>query len=145
MFWPLSDTVVRHDATLLPPCFVVNLLIPLTDVETVAFGPTQVVPGSHYSGRQPSTQDRPSFEGQSPVSLLTKAGGGYMFNNQTWHRGAPNVSDRTRYLGGVTYARRVITQRLYPFIDYRMPAHVWEGADERLQRFLGRHSKGPYG
>lgn len=145
LFWPLPDDIRRHDQRLTPPCFVINLLIPLTDVETVDYGPTQVVPGSHLSGRQPVSQDHPTFEGQGPISLLTKAGGAYFFNNQIWHRGAPNVSDRTRYLGGVTYSRRVIAQRLYPFIDYRMPAHVWDGADARVQRLLGRHPKGAYG
>ena len=68
-----------------------------------------------------------------------------MFHNQIWHRGVPNRSDRTRYMGGVTYSRRLISQRFYPFIDYRMPAHVFEGVDERLQRLLGRHKKGSYG
>jgi ectoine hydroxylase-related dioxygenase (phytanoyl-CoA dioxygenase family) len=79
------------------------------------------------------------------VSILAKAGDAYLFNNQVWHRGAPNVSDRVRYLGGVTYSKRFVSQKLYPFIDYRMPEHVWEGADERLQRLLGRHKPGAYG
>jgi len=45
----------------------------------------------------------------------------------------------------VTYSKRFVSQKLYPFIDYRMPEHVWEGADERLQRLLGRHKPGAYG
>ena len=40
-------------------------------------------------------------------------------------------------------AQRVVAQRLYPFIDYLMPDYVWEDADKRMQRFLGRHGKGP--
>lgn len=143
--FPLPKDASRHDPGAPPPCFVLQIFTPLTDVESVEYGPTQVVPGSHLSGRAPDSQDRPLFEGQTPVSILTRAGHAYMFNNQIWHRGAPNVSDRIRYMGGVTYSKRFISQRFYPFVDYRMPDHVWEGAGPRLQRFLGRHAKGPYG
>ncbi|MFJ3975173.1 hypothetical protein [Streptomyces sp. NPDC090021] len=43
------------------------------------------------------------------------------------------------------YGRRFISQRFYPFIGYRLPDGVLEGASVRLARFLGRHDKGPYG
>lgn len=65
--------------------------------------------------------------------------------NQMWHRGAPNASDRTRLMAGVTYSKRFVAQKFHPFIDYRMPEHVWDGASPRLQRLLGRHEKGAYG
>ena len=69
-----------------------------------------------------------------------------MFNNQIWHRGAPNASDRTRFMAGATYSKRFIAQRFYPFIDYRMPPHVMERClAPALQRLLGRHEKGAYG
>mgnify|MGYP001430758419 CR=1 FL=1 len=68
-----------------------------------------------------------------------------MFNNQVWHRGAPNTSDRVRFLGGMTYSQRLIAQRFYPFLNYRMPDRVLDGADERLLRLLGKHQKGAYG
>jgi predicted NAD-dependent protein-ADP-ribosyltransferase YbiA (DUF1768 family) len=48
-------------------------------------------------------------------------------------------------MAGATYSKRFIAQRFYPFIDYRMPPHVMEGASPRLQRLLGRHEKGSYG
>jgi len=54
-------------------------------------------------------------------------------------------SDQVRYVGSVVYSQRIIAQKLYPFIDYRMPEYVWEGTDERMQRLLGRHEKGAYG
>ena len=38
-----------------------------------------------------------------PHSFLARRTHAYMFNNQVWHRGAPNTSDRTRLMGGVTY------------------------------------------
>jgi hypothetical protein len=68
-----------------------------------------------------------------------------MFHNQVWHRGSRNNSDQVRYVGSVVYSQRMIAQRLYPFIDYRMPDHVWEDASPRLQRLMGRHEKGAYG
>ncbi|MGW1519806.1 hypothetical protein [Streptomyces sp. NPDC002287] len=43
------------------------------------------------------------------------------------------------------YGRRFISQRFYPFIRYRLPDGVLEGASGRLARFLGQHGKGPYG
>ena len=90
-------------------------------------------------------EENPTFEGKEPVSFFTKAGGAYMFNSQVWHRGTPNNRNQIRYIAAVTYSQRIIAQRLYPFIDYRMPEHVFDGADERLQRLLGRHKKGAFG
>ena len=121
------------------------MLIPLIDVEILEDGPTQVVPCSHYSGRKPPPEDNPTFNGQKPISLFTKAGGAYMFNSQIWHRGAPNCIDQYRLIAAVTYSQRIIAQRLYPFIDYEMPKHVLDGASQRLQRLLGRHEKGAFG
>ena len=143
--FPLPPDVPRHDAAAPPPCFVLQVFTPLTDVEELRYGPTEVVPGSHHSGRRPEVQDQPVFESNTPHSFLTRKTHAYAFNNQIWHRGAPNSSDRTRLKAGVTYSKRFISQKFYPFIDYRMPEHVWEGASPRLQRMLGRHQKGAYG
>jgi ectoine hydroxylase-related dioxygenase (phytanoyl-CoA dioxygenase family) len=121
------------------PCFTLNVMVALTDIEDDLYGPTQVIPRSHLSGR-----DSPRLPG-TPTSLLARAGDAYLINSQTWHRGAPNQSDRTRYLLGTAYGRRFIAQRFYPFIDYRLPSGILEGASDRLVRFLGRHDMGPYG
>lgn len=145
LYFPLPSHIPRHDASIPLPCFVLRFFLPLTDIEAVEFGPTQVVPRSHFSGRSPEVQDCPHFEDNGPITLLARKGQAYMMNSQLWHRAAPNVSERTRYMAGVTYSRRFIAQRFYPHIDYRMPDHVWEGASKRLQRMLGRHGKGPYG
>ena len=145
LHFPLPDDVPRHDPRITLPCFVINVLIPLIDIETMDDGPTQVVPGSHYSGRRPPAEENPTFEGKGAVSFFTRAGGAYMFNSQVWHRGTPNNRNKIRYIAAVTYSQRIIAQRLYPFIDYQMPEHVFEGADERLQRLLGRHKKGAFG
>ncbi len=143
--FPLPPEIPRHDSGVPLPCNVMQLFTPLTGIDSVACGPTQVVPQSHYAGRRPTVQDRPHFDGNGPVSILAEPGDAYIFNNQVWHRGAPNASDRHRLLGGATYSKRYVAQRFYPFIDYHMPEHVWEGAGPRLQRMLGRHKHGSYG
>ncbi len=144
LFFPLPEGVERHDPRVRLPKFLFTIQILLSDVPDEAHGPTQFVPGSHYAGRQPSGET-PTFAGRGPVSILGRAGDAYLHDPQCWHRGAPNTSTATRYLLQIAYGRRWIAQRFHPFIDYRMPEHVWDGAGERLQRVLGRHPKGPYG
>ncbi|HCL29680.1 MAG TPA: hypothetical protein DIC52_14730 [Candidatus Latescibacteria bacterium] len=145
LHFPVPDGVDRHDPRIRVPCMVLQIFTPLSDVDSVEFGCTEVVPGSHNSGRGPNDKEHPTFEGQGSVPILARAGEAYLFHNQIWHQGAKNRSDRRRLLGGVTYGRRFVSQKFYPFIDYHMPVHVWEGASPRLQRFLGRHTKGAYG
>lgn len=145
LFFPfLADVPGLDEAAPSLPCFSLNVMIALSDVEAVELGPTQVVPTSHRSGRVPEFKpDLPS--GITATSLFAKAGDGYLINSQTWHRGAQNESGRTRYLLTTAYGRRFISQRFFPFLNYRMPDHVLDGADSRLMRLLGRHEKGPYG
>ena len=144
--YPLPDDADGHDADCPPPCTVLQIFTPLTDVDTEDRAPTQVVPGSHLAGRKPpSGEDNPTFRARGPVSILAKAGDAYCCNTQVWHRGPVNTTDEPRLLAGATYSRRILAQRFYPFIDYQMPEHVWDGAGPRLQRFLGRHEKGAYG
>ena len=50
----------------------------LNDIATLEEGPTQYVPGSHYSGRHPNSQEDPEFEGNEPVSIFCKAGDIYL-------------------------------------------------------------------
>lgn len=101
--FPLPDDIPRHDARARPPVLWLTIQIALSDIDGIEHGPTQYVPGSHYSGRHP-TQDDPTFEGQGPVSVFCKAGDIYLQDPQCWHRGAPNTSDRTRYLMQSQYA-----------------------------------------
>lgn len=143
--FPISEGMTRHDARMTMPVHRFSFQILLTDVTTIEQGPTQYVPGSHYSGRQPDCTENPNFEGQGPVSIFAKAGDAYLHNGQAWHRGAPNLSDQTRYVLQLSYGMRHIAQRFYPFLNYRMPDHVLEGADENLLRVLGKHPKGAYG
>ncbi len=143
--FPLPEGISGHTPAITMPCFVMQVFTPLTDIESIRYGPTQVVPGSHYAGRPPNQQDNPTFNSSEPHSFLVRKGYGYMFNNQIWHRGAPNASNRNRLMAGVTYSKRFISQKFYPFIDYKMPSHVWDQASPRLERMLGRHDKGAYG
>jgi len=90
LLWPsMPDEIPRFDARLKFPCHVLSVQIPLTDIESIEYGPTQYVPRSHYSGRAPNDSQNPTFEGQGPVSILCKAGDIYLQHSQVWHRGAP--------------------------------------------------------
>lgn len=145
LLFPLPDSVERFDPRMTIPTFIVNVQMPLTDIEAEEYGPTQYVPGSHYSGRYPNSKSDPVWEGKRGKSILCKAGDIYLQDGQVWHRGAPNTSTRTRYLLQQSYGTRMMAQRFYPFLNYKMPEHVFEGANDRLRRVLGVHPKGAYG
>ena len=145
LFFPfLADGRALQREIITAPCFSLNFMILLTDAVAIEFGPTEVVAGSHRTGARPDRSETLP-PGTSPTSLLAAAGDGYLVNSQTWHRGAQNTSGRTRYLLTTAYGRRFISQRFYPFLNYRMPDTVLDGADHRLLRLLGRHEMGPYG
>jgi len=146
MEFPIGEGMTRHDARLTMPVQRLTVQIMLSDVATEEDGPTQYVPGSHYAGWVPErTEQNPVFEGRGLVSLFCKAGDAYLHNGQCWHRGALNKSNRHRYLLQQSYGQRYISQRFYPYLNYRMPDHVIDGADERLLRVLGKHDRGSYG
>jgi hypothetical protein len=145
LIFPIGEGMERHDPDSELPVFIVTVQIPLTDIPSEEYGPTQFVPGSHYSGRQPNDTANPSFEGVGPQSIFCKAGDIYLQNGQCWHRGVPNNSDRTRYLLQLAYGKRLVAQRFYPFVNYSFPPGVLERADERRKRVLGFHPSGAYG
>ena len=116
----------------------------LTDVDTPAHGGTEVIPGTHLLGKSPVEIEGSEWEDKI-VHNSAPAGSVVMFNNQVWHRGGPNRSDRTRYIIQVTYARRVVGHKYYPFMNYQMPPHVYENANPRLKRLLGFLDHGAYG
>lgn len=125
-------------------CYSLNVMLALSDIDAEKFGATQVVARSHLTGREPDyTPTLPP--GTTPTSLLAQTGDVYLINSQTWHRGAQNQTTRVRYLLTTTYGRRFISQRFFPFLNYRMPPQVLDGASDRLLRLLGSHAKGPYG
>ncbi len=117
----------------------------LTDVDEIDHGGTEVIPGSHLFGR-PLPEDLTGTEWESKVKYnLGKAGSVVLFNNQVWHRGGPNRSERVRYITQITYARRIIGHKYYPFMNYQMPEHIYRDADPRLKRLLGFLPRGAYG
>jgi hypothetical protein len=109
---PLPDQIDRFDPRIRMPILWMTVQCALSDIDAIAHGPTQFVPGSHYSGRYPpKSEEAPAFEGQGPRSLLCKAGDIYLTNHQCWHRGAPNTSDRIRYVMQLQYAQRWADRR----------------------------------
>lgn len=100
--FPLPPDIPRFDARIRMPVLWMTVQVALSDIDEVEHGPTQFVPGSHYSGRKPPEQLE--FEGRGPQSVFCKAGDIYLTNHQTWHRGAPNLSDRVRYIMQLQYA-----------------------------------------
>lgn len=137
LFFPLPENIPRHDPRLELPIFWLTVQVALTDIESLEYGPTQYVPVSHYSGRHPPKTETPEFEGQSPVSILCQAGDIYLHNPQCWHRGAPNRSDRIRYLLQQQYGSGWAFPRYNAYIKYQMPEPLLEGASERLLKVLG--------
>ncbi len=117
----------------------------LTDVPTVEYGPTQYLPGSHLLGKSPpSVMEGTQWEDKI-VSCCGGAGSVVLFNNQVWHRGAPNLSDRLRAMTQVSYGRRMVNHFFFPFMNYQMPEHVYADANPRLKRLLGFLPTGAYG
>lgn len=139
LFFPLPDDVPRHDPRIDMPILWLTVQVALTDIESIEYGPSQYVPGSHYSGRHPAKTETPEFEGRGPVSVLCRAGDIYLHNSQCWHRGTPNRSDRVRYLLQQQYGPRWAFPRYNAYIQYKVSEHLLEGAGERLLRVLGDH------
>jgi ectoine hydroxylase-related dioxygenase (phytanoyl-CoA dioxygenase family) len=150
--WHVDETVLVPvpEGARLPegmdmPCFVVTAMYYLTDVP-MELGPTQIVPGSHRSGRlPPRSGDELVWDGRGYVSLLARAGDCVVLNGQTWHRGATNRSGHHRIVLQVSYGRRYISQRFWPFVNFSLPEDVWASAPPRRRRLLGEHPHGPYG
>lgn len=117
----------------------------LTDVTDIEHGGTEVIPGSHLFGASPpKVMSETQWEDQIHHNL-GRAGSVTLFNNQVWHRGGPNQSDRLRYITQITYARRIIGHKYFPFMNYVMPEDVYANASPRLHRLLGFLEQGSYG
>lgn len=121
--------------------FTVNYY--LTDVLSEENGPTQVIPGSHLFGKF-CDGDISGYDDRIH-SCLGGAGSAVCFNNQVWHRGSKNSSATTRYITQITYAKRLVGHKYAPFMNYQMPSHCYEGANDRLRQLLGFLPNGAYG
>ncbi|MBI2301222.1 MAG: phytanoyl-CoA dioxygenase family protein, partial [Armatimonadetes bacterium] len=131
--YPIPPGVEVDPRIPLPPTNL-NLNYYLCDVD-LPLGPTEFVPGSHRAGRQPGPDDfdpdgNPHYRGQGVFSAVGRAGTAVIWNDQTWHHGAKNRSaDGTRWVLQAPYARRWISQRFWPFVNYRLPEGVIERAN----------------
>jgi ectoine hydroxylase-related dioxygenase (phytanoyl-CoA dioxygenase family) len=136
--FPVPEGVGRHDPRIGPPVLWFTVQMALSDIEKIEHGPTQYVSGSHFSGRDPNSQENPEFEGKGPVSMFCKAGDIYLQDPQCWHRGAPNTSDRTRYLMQSQYAVDWAYRRFGWMNRVPVPEDELQMANERLLGVLGR-------
>jgi ectoine hydroxylase-related dioxygenase (phytanoyl-CoA dioxygenase family) len=136
--FPVPDDVPRHDPGIPPPILWITVQIALTDIDTVDHGPTQYVPGSQFSGKSPNDQNHPEFEGKGPVSVFCKAGDIYIQDPQCWHRGAPNTSDRVRYLMQSQYAVDWAYRRFGWMNRVPVDDQVLDSASDRLLQLLGQ-------
>jgi ectoine hydroxylase-related dioxygenase (phytanoyl-CoA dioxygenase family) len=138
--FPLPDSVPRHDPRIRMPVFWFSFQIALSDIESIEHGPTELVPGSHYSGRAvPTGADTPVFEGKSPIPMLCRAGDVYLFNHQLWHRGMINRSERRRYLMQNQYCNAWGIRRFAAKDAIcNLPGEELGGAPERLLKLLRR-------
>lgn len=135
--FPVTPSMPRHDPRLRMPVMWFTVQIPLTDIQTLDEGPTQYVPGSHYAGRHPNDQENPEFEGKTPVSIFCKAGDIYLQDPQCWHRGAPNRSQKTRYILQSQYAAYWAYWRFSLCNRVPIPAAAQQNASDRLLDLLG--------
>ncbi len=117
----------------------------LTDVPEVKYGPGQFIPRSHLFGASPPGKMEGTKWEDQIVSCLGPAGSVLLFNNQVWHRGAPNTSERDRGMTQISYGRRMVGHFYYPFMNYQMPEHCYKDANPRLKRLLGFKQHGAYG
>ena len=136
--FPVPDNVPRHDPRIRMPVMWFTVQMALTDIISIEQGPTQYVPGSHYSGSNPNDQDHPEFEGRGPVSVFCKAGDIYLQDPQCWHRGAPNLSNDTRYILQSQYAAQWAYWRFSLCNRVPVPENALQTASDRLLNLLGR-------
>ena len=117
----------------------------LSDVTEESLDGTEVIPGSNLIGASPPRAMEGTEWEDQVVRNLGSAGSVVMFNDQVWHRGGVNQSQRSRYITQVGYARRLVGHKYYPFMNYQMPERVYGDADDRHGRLLGFLPHGSYG
>ena len=127
------------------PCLLLTANYYLTDQPDVSYGCGQAIPGSHKFGAAPPAELSGTRFEERVVTCAGRTGGVMVFNNQVWHRAAPNRSARTRYVAQVSYGRKSIGHFFAPFMNYQMPEHVYRDANPRLLRLLGFLPGGAYG
>ena len=146
-YFPLPQHVSRHDPRIRMPVMWFTVQMALTDIQHIEDGPTQYVPGSHYSGRVPSgasdgdnytTSVDLKFKGEGPVSILCKAGDVYLQDPMCWHRGTPNTSGRIRYLFQSLYGANWAHVQFNKKNRVPVAEDALRGASDKLLNLLGR-------
>ena len=137
-YFPLPEDIKRHDSKLHMPVFWFTVQFPLTDTDSIEYGPTEYVPESHYSGRTPPKEEPVIFDGNEPASVFAKAGDVYLHDPMCWHRGAPNVSSRTRYLFQTQYAVNWAYTRFGLYNRVPVPEDELAKSNDKLLNLLGR-------
>ena len=90
----------------------------LTDVDTPAHGGTEVIP-KNAPARQTAGRDRGLRVGRENRPQQRPGGERRHVQQSGVASRGPNRSDRTRYITQVTYARRIVGHKYYPFMNYQ--------------------------
>ena len=107
--------------------------------------PTRVIPRSHRSGRRPRPEER-SWRGNTPLTAIAEPGDCLIFRHNVWHASGNNVTvDRTRLCVETAYGQRKISQKFWPYLDFKLARRTRMAATERQLRLLGFHSTSNYG
>ena len=137
--FPLPPEIPRHDARMRMPVFWFSFQIALSDILTNENGPTEIVPNSHYSGRNVPKDGVLEFEGRGPAPIFCRAGDIYLFNHQLWHRGSPNGSIQRRYLMQNQYCKAWGISRFAAADSVcKIAPEALSGASPRLLKILRR-------
>jgi len=128
------------------PVFAIGCHVYLQDCNE-ADGPTGVIPGSHLSGRPPPRDqlfdETLSYEGQSAIPLIAKAGDVGLFVSDVWHRRMPTQNnDQGRFFLQIHYGRRDIAQRIRTTHDAHQlsPEALARMNDDRDKTIAGIHT-----
>jgi len=133
---------ILADSRVKVPVFITTAHFYLDDIYQ-ELGPTNFVPGSHFSGRSPDGDT--SWNGAEGQSILCKAGDVVQFRSEVWHQGTANTSDQTRYLLQVHYAKRMITQKFPPYLNrFQFDEAILQQATPRQRRLMGDHKPSNY-
>ena len=130
------------------PIFAIGAHLMLRNCEIVD-GPTQVIPGSHRSGRVPDYDKvhDPDFgyNGRGPVAVTATAGDVVFFASDLWHRGmAAQPGGAGRLFLQCHYGRRDVAQRIVTTaeVNHLTADAIARASSPRARSLVGLHA--PY-
>lgn len=101
-------------------------------------GATWYMPGSHRTHPEKPSEDE--FYSKA-IQVTRQAGGAAFFHPRTWHAGAMNTTDETRY-GCALYACRSFMRQRFDF-PRMVDEELLAGTSERVRRILGFNVRVP--